>query len=75
MNTELWIPQGPSSEGFVLKSIQQAPDAVAVRTLPEPPFFWAVFPARPDPGVAMLLCLLEPAFGAVNPSQAGRSLI
>lgn len=38
-HTKLWIPQGASSEGFVFKSIQQALDAVAIKTLPEPPFF------------------------------------
>lgn len=38
-HTELWIPQGASSAGFVFRSIQQALGAAAIKTLPKPLIF------------------------------------
>lgn len=81
-HTECWISQGTSRQGFVFKGIQQALGAVAIETLPESLFFGAVFPICLMIGMsciwaslAELLCLLEPGFGAIYPSQLQRNLI
>lgn len=81
-HTEHWISQGTSRQGFVFKSILQALGTVAIGAVLEPLFFGAIFPiclmiglSCIQASLAELLCSLEPEFGAIYPSQLGRSLI